>query len=154
MRRGNRQIGRMLAQQFHHRLLVRRIGIRMQQADRHRIRFHAPNLFQRRQNTGGIERLDDLAFGADALVDLEPQPARHQRARFVPIHIVELRHAKPGDFQNIAKAPRREQRHPAPLPINNALVATVKACTRLLTALGPVAPSAKSRPRPSAMARL
>ena len=105
---------------------------------------------------GFVQRAFDAAQVIDALLDLESQPARHQRRRLAPADVVENRHAQTADLEHVAKALRCDQaRRARPCLRECALVATVVAVHDLRD----LSRSARRRcrrwlSRPAAMPRL
>lgn len=77
-------------QRVRHLLLVRGVGIGMQQADGERLELVRFDRAHELDERSGIERFDDPAVDSDALVDLEAPLRRDQRLRKLDIEIVEI----------------------------------------------------------------
>ena len=56
-----------------------------------------------------------------ALVHLEAQRPRHERRRPCRPQVIQLRPGLPADLQHVRKAPRRDERHPRPAPLQQGI---------------------------------
>ena len=83
---------------------VRRIGERVDQADRDRLDVLGEQRVDDALGIGGIERAFDIALVVDALVHDLAQIALDQRQRLGPGQVVEPRHPQGADLQHVAEA--------------------------------------------------
>ena len=90
-------------------LLVRRVEVGVQQADRDRLDPFGDEKPGGALDAGLVERRVDLALGVDPLVDLDPPAPLDQGRRLGPAHVVEPRHAQIADFEHVAEAARGDQ---------------------------------------------
>ncbi len=88
---------------------MRRIGERVDQADRDGLDVLGQQRVDDALGIGRIERTLDVSVGVDALVHDLAQIALDQRRRLDPGQIVEARHPQGADFQHVAEAFRGDQ---------------------------------------------
>ena len=100
-----RDIGRQPRRDLLDPDLMRRVQIRVQQADRDRLDPLADQKPHRALDARLVERPVDAALGVDPLVDLDPQAALDERRRLGPRHVVEPRHPQIADFEHVAETP-------------------------------------------------
>ena len=119
------------------RLLVRRIGVAVQQADRDAGDVLRAQHGDHRIQAGRIQRNRHRSVRAHLFDHFQAQPTFHQRARLGPADVVQHRHAQVADFQDIAKTPCGDQRgfRALRLPARCSMP-TVVACSTSLTAPG------------------
>ena len=101
--------GKLLTQQLAKPLLMRRIGVGMEQADRDAFDAGVFERADRCRRRVFVERRQHLAGGIEPLVHFQAQIARHQRHRPFEKQIVALRPVAPADLVNIAKPFGRDQ---------------------------------------------
>ena len=116
-----RQVGRLLAHDLLDHLLVRRIGVRMHQADRDGL-----DPFRQQAVDGGLgvgARKGHLHMAAriDAFLHRDPQAALDQHRRLGPGQVVEARHAQVADFQHVAEAGGGDQPGPRALQFQDGV---------------------------------
>jgi hypothetical protein len=85
-------------------------GIGVQKRHRDRCGARGQHGIDGRVHRGHVQRLDDFAAGADALVHLVDAVAAEQRHRLFGIEVVSLVTLLPTDDQHIAEAARSDQR--------------------------------------------
>jgi hypothetical protein len=88
---------------------VRGIRIAVDEADRDHLHARPHETLGRPHDAGLVQGSHDAAIGGDALVDLEPQPPRHQRARLLPGEVVKVGRPHPADLQHVAEAARGDE---------------------------------------------
>ena len=105
------QARQLLEQDLARPPLVRRVHVRVDEADRDRLDLARPQLARRTARTeSSSSGVDHVARVVDALVDLEPVPARDERRRRVPQDVVELGAVGAADLEHVAEAARRDER--------------------------------------------
>ena len=110
MRGDDRDLGPELADAREHRLLVARIGVGVQQADRDRLDAVGPEVVDDRREPGEIERLALPAVMREAAGHLAAQVARHERRRLLVVEVEEVGAVAARDLERVAEARRRDQR--------------------------------------------
>ena len=90
-------------------LLVGGVGVAVQEADGDRLDALVAQLGDQPGHRLGIRRLVRRSVGVRALVDFEPQVARHERRGQLQKQVVELVAMLARDLVGIAEAARREQ---------------------------------------------
>ena len=120
-RKRDEQVGKLLADQRAHRLLVRRIGVGMQEADRDRLDSVIHEPAHRRAHRIGIEPCDHAAVAIDALADLQPVPARHERFREAEEKIVDVVTLLGAHFEAVAETLRGQQSEPRAAPLDDRI---------------------------------
>ena len=100
----DRNPGQLAGQEVADRLLVPRVGVGVQQADRHRFDLLAEQPFPDGAQFVLDERPQHLAVGGDALAQLEAQAALDQLRRLVPEEVVDLRGADAAQLEDVAEA--------------------------------------------------
>src|SRR5579875_3182845 len=96
----------MLARHFRDLPFVRGVGVGMQEANGYRFGMLASQPPQSLDRRALVDRLYHLAGPVDPLLDLERQPARYQRRRFIEQDIVTIRPDHPllADLKKVAEA--------------------------------------------------
>jgi hypothetical protein len=90
--------------------LVLRIGVGVQEADRHRLdALLAEAPCAAAITSSRDERHAHRAVGAEPLVDLEPQASRRQRLRLVVLQVVEHGDAQAAHLEHVAEAGSRQE---------------------------------------------
>ncbi len=89
--------------------LMHIVGVGVEEADRHGLHPLRRKESGRGADTGLVERRDYAAIGANPLGGFQPPAARHQRLRLAPGEVEHARRADTRDFQDVAKAARRQQ---------------------------------------------
>ena len=102
--RAYRHTGRQLLDDALDRELVRRVGERVEKADRNRLDVLRQKLLHRALGVGRIERRLDAAVRVDPLVHGGAKVALDQGRRFFPAQVVKPRHAQRADVEHVAKA--------------------------------------------------
>jgi hypothetical protein len=100
-------------------LLVRRIGIRVQEAHGDRLHAVAEQMAHGTFGVRGIERSYDVASMVHPLVDDDPQMALHQRRRLLPGDVVQARHPQITDLQNVPETSCGDQTRPRALVLQH-----------------------------------
>ena len=90
-------------------LLMRRVGVSVQEHDRDRNYPGGAQHIDLAQELGLVERLGDAAVGPHPLADIKPQVARHQRRRVFDADIVKVVFALATDFEHVAKSAGDQQ---------------------------------------------
>ena len=124
------RFGKFALDQRARRLLVRRIGVGVQEADRDRLDAVIDQLAHRRAHLVGIERRDDAPVAVHPLADLQPVAARHQRVGKARGTGRRCRSAARSPFRGMSRKPcvvSRPSRAPRRSMI--ALVTSVVPCT-------------------------
>ena len=92
-----------------HRLLVRRVRVRVQQADRDRLDALGPEVVEDRRQLAQVERRALGAGGRQPAADLAAQVARHERRRLLVEQVEEVGPVAARDLQAVAEPRRRDQ---------------------------------------------
>ncbi len=100
---GDCHVGQRRAHRIGHRAFVGRIGVGMQQTDRNALHALLAQHVDCGSKAHHIERHGNRAVGAQLLDHLQPQPSLDQRARLGPVQVVQYRHAKVTNLQDVAK---------------------------------------------------
>ena len=90
--------------------LVGWIGVAVQEADSDGGYARCLDLIGRHADGAFIERLEDIAFVADALVDLEAQVSRYEWGLLLETQVVHVRAVGAGDLQDVAESAGGDQR--------------------------------------------
>ena len=90
-------------------LLVLRIGIGVQKADRDRLDVGCLEALSRVEYRLFVQRHAHCAVGAQPFANLKAVTPRHQRLGLHIVQIIEFRHAYTAEFQNIAEPGRSDQ---------------------------------------------
>ena len=115
--------------------LMRRVGVRVQQADRDRLDLFREQLVDYTLGIARIERALHLARRVDALVEHLAQIALDQRRRLGPADVVHARHAQRADLEHVAEAPRGDQPGSGALVLEDRVRGDGRAVAQLLDRL-------------------
>ena len=88
------------------------MGVGVEEPDRDRLDPGRPPLGRDLPHPLGVERNENLAAGRNALVDLAPQRARHQRRRLVHEDVVLLEPLLEPHLQDVPEPPGGQERGP------------------------------------------
>jgi hypothetical protein len=113
------QVGKFLGDQRAHRLLVRRIGIGMQEADRDRLDPVIDQPAHRGAHLVRVEPRDHAAVAVHPLADLEPVAPRHQRIGKAEEQVVDVVTLLGAHFEAVAEALRGQQPEPGATPLDD-----------------------------------
>ena len=103
------------------RLLVARIGVGMEEAQRHRLHAIGPEIVENRLQPGQVERRHLLALVVHTAGKLTAQIARHEGLRLLVVQIEEIRPVAAGDFQRIAEPLGGDETHPDSLALRQCV---------------------------------
>ena len=92
-----------------HGRFVLRVGVSVQQADGDGVDIELLEPRDGGIDAGRVEGQEDLALGADALVDADPQLGGYHRRLAVDVEGVDLRSCLAADLQNVLEAARGDQ---------------------------------------------
>ncbi len=109
VRGGEIEVGMRLGDRRGRGLLVRRVGVGVQEDDGERLHARGDQLRRLRQQRRFVERDQRIALGVHALGHFEPEVARRQRVRLGDEDVVELVFTLAADLQRVAKALGRDQ---------------------------------------------
>ena len=115
---GFRQLRR---QHLANRLLVRGVGVGVDEPDRHGLDPRLPPLGRHFAHRPGVEWNEDPAPGRHALVDLPPERARHERVRLVHEDVVLLEPLLESHLQDVAKPPGGQECGPRALALDEGV---------------------------------
>ncbi|OGL13923.1 MAG: hypothetical protein A3F92_02765 [Candidatus Rokubacteria bacterium RIFCSPLOWO2_12_FULL_71_22] len=127
---------RLLGHERRQALLVRRVQVGVQEADRERRDAARAELAHGPARVGLVERRAHRAVRQDPLGHLADQPARHQRRGLLDLQIVDLVALLAPDDQHVAEAARGQESDAARLALDD----DVRAERRAVHDLGRVAP--------------
>src|SRR5881296_4786731 len=108
-------------------LLVLRVEVRVQQADREGGDAAIDQRADRAARVGFVQRRPHRAVGEHALGDLADQAPRHERARLLDLEVVDLVALLAPDEQHVAEAARGEQADAARLALDDDVAAERRA---------------------------
>ena len=117
-RAGHGHRGQKLDAEVRQRALVDRVAVGVQEADRDGLDARVLEPRDGRAGARLVQRREHAAVGLDALRDLEPQVARHQRRRLVDEEVVHVVAAFAPDLDRVAEARRREEPRPRALALD------------------------------------
>jgi len=101
----DRDVRKVYGERLAQRLLVRRIRVGVQQTDRDALHAVSPEALDDLGQLTEIQRRQHGAVGSDALADLGPKPARHQRLGLGrQIDAIEVRPVHAADLEHVAEA--------------------------------------------------
>ena len=115
------QVGKFALDQRAHRLLVRRVGVGMQEADRDRLDAVIHEPAQRGAHRVEVERRDTRPSRSIALADLQPVAARDQRLGKAEEQVVDVVALLGPHLEHVAEALRREQAEPRAAPLDQRI---------------------------------
>ena len=113
-------LGQGSYQRVAHGLLVRRICVRVQEADGDRLDTVAPARVDDRLQVVEFERPEHDAVTVDALAHLEAVPAGNERRRLPRDEVVHVRPVPAADLEHVAEAMRRDERSTGALAARSA----------------------------------
>ena len=102
-------------------LLVGGVGVRVQQADRDRLRAAGDGRLDRQPHAGLVERGDHVAAGRQSLVHLVDRLTADQRDRPLEHHVVGLGPVAPSDLVDVAHSPRHQDRRGSALALDRGV---------------------------------
>ena len=106
----DRHVGKMRGERSPQRLLVRRVRVGVEEADRHALDAQAPEALDDGGHFAEIERRQHRAVGPDALAHLGAKPARHEGLGLGrQIDPVEMRTVHAADLEHVAEASRGDK---------------------------------------------
>ncbi len=97
--------------------LVARIGVAVEQADRHRRHTRGAQPLGDGLDTRPVERDEHLSFVVEPLPHLEAPLARHERWLLAEAQVVDVGPVRAPDLQHVTAALRRHERCPGPLAL-------------------------------------
>jgi len=127
MRQRHRYPRQPLPQHLPDAQLMRRVGVRVQQAHRHRFESVGLDLLQDRPQLFLPQRSLYRAIVQHPLRHLIDVPPSHQRLGLLIEQIVHVRPVGPPDLVHVAKPFRRQQRHVGPLALQKGVDARRRA---------------------------
>jgi hypothetical protein len=103
-RNADRQTGEFSLDAVAQLLLVRRVGVGVQQGDGDGLGVMPADRVQRRQDGGSLQRGFDAAIGADALHNAQTAVARDQRRLVMRLQAVDVAPGVAPDLEHVAEA--------------------------------------------------
>ena len=118
----DREVAEVRREQLPERLLVRGIGVGVQQADRDALDPVRLQLGDERPHLVGRERRQDIALRVHPLGHLEAQVPRHERIRLGgQVEAVEMRAVLPRDLEHVAEPARGDEAHGRDAPLDDGI---------------------------------